>query len=105
MNSHEQVVAAIAKKLADEGKLIEAGFEVLNQLIIPSGAPQAQVDDMRLAYMAGAQHLWASMMTSLDPGEDETSADLVRMTNIQAELDTWQQSVKLRFSESVGGEQ
>ena len=101
----DEEVSAVTKILVSEGKLLEAGFSILQELMIPLNAPQAQIDDMRLAYMAGAQHLWASVMTSLDSGLDETVNDLVRMDKIQIELDTWKQSLELRFSSGVGGKQ
>jgi len=105
MTTHEEVVSAITKGLSDEGKLIEAGFNVLCELMIPPTAPKEQVDDMRIAYMAGAQHLWGSIMTSLDPGIDETMDDLIRMDKIHNELETWKQTLELRFSAGVGGQQ
>ena len=101
----DEEVSALTKTLIAEGKLLEAGFSMLQELMIPPQALQVQVDDMRLAYMAGAQHLWSSVMTSLDPGSEETVDDLARMDKIQVELDTWQQVLELRFSSGVGGKQ
>ena len=105
MDIHEKIVSTITKNLADEGKLIEAGFNVLCKLMIPSNASEEQINDMRLAYMAGAQHLWASIMVSLDPGEKETVDDLARMGKIATELEAWKQTLELRFSVGAGGKQ
>lgn len=105
MNTHEEVVSTVTKGLADEGKLIESGFNVLRELMIPSNASEEQVTDMRIAYMAGAQHLWGSIMISLDPGTKETPGDLERMDKIHAELESWRQTLKLRFSTGAGGKQ
>ncbi|MCG7904391.1 MAG: hypothetical protein JAY60_18440 [Candidatus Thiodiazotropha weberae] len=102
MSNHEQIVAAVTKTVADDGKLIEAGFNALRTMAIAPDAPQIQVDEMRLAYMAGAQHLWASIMSVLDPGEKETPGDLMRMAKIQAELDAWQQTLELRLGKTKG---
>lgn len=102
MNTHQKAAAAVTKTAADNGKLIESGFDALRALAISPDAPQIQVDEMRLAYMAGAQHLWASIMSVLDPGAEETPGDMMRMEKIQAELDSWQQTLELRLGKTQG---
>lgn len=94
--------AAVTKTAADNGCLIEAGFNALRALAIAPDAPQTQIDEMRLAYMAGAQHLWASIISVLNPGEDETPGDMMRMAKIQAELDAWKQTLELRLGQTQG---
>jgi hypothetical protein len=76
----------MTKKLADEGKLIEAGWVGLRIAADLINAPPDQLSEMRKAYMAGAQHLYSSMMTLLDEGEEPTEADMRRMALIDAEL-------------------
>lgn len=76
----------IARKLADEGKLIEAGWAAFRHLFAPKGASHVQIDAMRLAYMAGAQHLFGSLMNILDAGEEPTDADMRKMELIAAEM-------------------
>ena len=93
---------ALSRKLADEGKLIEAGWVALRITMIPPGASAAQLDDMRLVYMAGAQHLFSSIMSMLDPGTDETPADLSRMDMINRELERFAEELKLRISRPKG---
>jgi len=77
------------KRLADEGKLIEAGWVAMRLAVIPLDAPAIQLQEMRRAYMLGAQHLFTSMMGMLDPGPDETPDDIRRMELIAQELDTF----------------
>lgn len=77
---------ALSKKLADEGKIIAAGFVGMRMALIPLNAPQAQVDDMERAYLSGAQHLWSSMMSIMDPDAEPTEADMRRMDLIDKEL-------------------
>jgi hypothetical protein len=91
-----QVHDAIVKRLADEGKIIAGGFAALRLAIVPADASAAQVNDLRIAYFAGAQHLYASMMATLDPGDDPTPADLQRMSLIDAELRAFAQEMQLR---------
>lgn len=102
MDRHKEIAAAISKAAVDNGKLIETGFDALRTLAIAKDAPQVQVDEMRLAFMAGAQHLWGAMMDCLDPGADETPADLQRMQSIQYELDRWEQKIRLRIEPTKG---
>jgi len=97
----DNLVVGVAKKLADDGKLIEAGWVGLRSTIDPA-APQVQVDEMRLAFMAGAQHLFASIMGILDPGEEPTEADLRKMDMIGAELDKVRGELAARYMPTRG---
>ena len=93
---------ALAKKLADQGKLLEAGFVAMRAAIIPAGASEGQVSDMRIAYMGGAQHLFATMMAMLDPEADPTAGDILRMSLIDAELRAFEGELKLRAARAEG---
>jgi hypothetical protein len=84
----------ICRKLVDQGKLIEAGFEGLRLLSIPANAPAMQVREMRLAFFAGAQHVFASILGILEPGSEPTENDLTRMVLINAELNQFIEQMK-----------
>lgn len=75
-----------ANKAADAGHLIEAGWLGLRAGWISDDAPAAQIEEMRDAFFAGAQHLHASMMHGLDDGIEETDDDMRRMESIHDEL-------------------
>lgn len=77
---------AVAQRLTDEGKLIEAGWVGYQHLVLSPSAPQIQIDECRMAFFCGAQHLFGSIIGMLDPGADPTTADLQRMSQIDAEL-------------------
>lgn len=79
----------LSREFTDQGKLIEAGWIGLRLAAIPMDASAVQLDEMRSAFFAGAQHLFASIMTILDPGEEPTDADLRRIDLIDAELKTF----------------
>jgi hypothetical protein len=79
----------VAKKLADEGKLIEGGFAAMKIMSIPADASDAQVRDMRVAFFAGAQHLFGSLMGIMEAGNEATDNDLSRMDQISNELDNF----------------
>lgn len=97
MATHKTVANAVdhvVKKMADEGRLVEAGF--LAYMITRWGRgesvekmPQAQLDELRYAYMSGAQHLFSSIINMLDEGTEETEADLKKMDLIHKELERW----------------
>jgi hypothetical protein len=74
------------KRLADEGKLVEAGWVGLRLAVGLENAPAEQLREMRLAFLGGAAHLFGSIITMLDPGSEPTDADLKRMHLIVAEL-------------------
>jgi hypothetical protein len=93
---------AVAKKLADEGKLIEAGFVGMRLMIIPAGASEGQVSDMRIAFMSGAHHLFASIMSIMDPESEPTENDMRRMALIDAELQAFvENELKLRAAKGT----
>jgi hypothetical protein len=97
-----QFLEQLSRRLADEGKLIEAGWVALRIQTIPLNAPEVQLQEMRMAYMAGAQHLFSSIMTILEPGQDETEADLTRMDLIHKELEVFRKELELRASRPAG---
>ncbi len=73
-------------KLADSGKLIEAGWVGMRLACDLVDAPADQLREMRMAFFAGAQHLFGSIITILEPGDEPTDKDLQRMDLIDKEL-------------------
>ena len=76
-------------ELADSGKLIEAGWVGMRLACDLVDAPADQLREMRMAFFAGAQHLFGSIMTVLEPGDEPTDKDLARMGLIDKELKTF----------------
>lgn len=81
-----EAVEQLTKEWADKGKIVESGFAALRLAVIPADASDIQVSDMRMAFFAGAQHLFASIMSVLDDGTEPTKDDLRRMDLIEKEL-------------------
>lgn len=79
----------LERELVDSGKLIEAGWVGLRLAAIPEDAGKTQLEEMRNAFFAGAQHLFGSIMGILDEDREPTEADLRRMSLISAELETF----------------
>jgi hypothetical protein len=93
----KDLVEQLTKEATKNGKLIELGWLGLRHQAVPDNAPQIQIDEMRTAFFAGAHHLFASIMTVLDPGVEPTSDDLKRMSMIQSELDEFVKQYKLKY--------
>lgn len=102
MTALDDLITATTRRLMDDGKIIEAGWQVYRMTVLPKDASAIQISETRLAFFAGAQHLFGSIMTALDPGPDETAADMRRMEQISAELDAFADVLKLRISEPKG---
>lgn len=82
------------KKLTDKGLLIEAGWVSLRIAVLPRDAPEIQVREMRKAFFAGAQHLFASMTNIMDDDREPTEDDLRRVEMIHVELEAWGDQLK-----------
>jgi hypothetical protein len=87
----KEIVKNVTKDLIDAGRLIEAGWVGFRMMAVPPDAPRTQLDAMRLAFFAGAQHLFASIMTVLEPEREPTENDLRRMDQIAKELERFKE--------------
>lgn len=88
----------LSRKLVDEGFLIEAGWLALRAISIPV-ASAIQIDQMRMAYFAGAQHLFSSIMTIMDEDAEPTAKDLQRMEKIHLELEDYATEMRRRLGQ------
>jgi hypothetical protein len=79
----------LSRDLVDRGLLIEAGWRALREVAISPAASETQLDEMRNAFFAGAQHLFSSIMGLLEDGTEPTEKDLARMSQIGDELDSF----------------
>jgi hypothetical protein len=100
-NQHEKFALQLTRELMDRGLIIAAGFAGF-RLLIPPDAPEIQVREMRLAFMAGAQHLFSSILSALDAGADATEADMNRITLIAKELDAFEKELRARVANRPG---
>lgn len=95
-------IAELTDELVRKGQLMEAGWLSLRLAVIPKSASEVQLREMRMAFFAGAQHLFASIMQILDPGADPTDADLARMESIRIELEQFAEAFALRHQPTRG---
>lgn len=92
----------VMRGLADKGKVIEAGWEGLRLAVLPMEAPPVQISEMRMAFFAGAQHLFSSILSVLEQDAEPTENDLRRMSLIHKELQKFEHEFALRAAK-VGG--
>lgn len=80
----------MAKQLVETGRPIAAGF-IGSRLagFIPANATPEQLEQYRLIFMAGAQHLWGMIFAIMDEDREPTPADERRMSIIDSELEAW----------------
>jgi hypothetical protein len=88
----------LQRELAEQGMLIEAGWISLRLAVLGDTTTPEQLRDMRMAYFAGAQHLFGAIATIMEPGEEPTEADLTRMDRINAELTAFLDELKRRIA-------
>lgn len=100
-----EAVDQLSKEWIDKGKIVEAGFAALRRAVIPADAADAQVSDMRMAFFAGAQHLFASIVWVLEDGAEPTKADLRRMDLIAKELAEFAATLNLDVTVGPRGRQ
>ena len=92
----------LERDLVDEGKLIEAGWISLRLAAIPLDASALQLEEMRNAFFAGAQHLFASIMDIMDEDREPTEKDMQRMDLIDKELRVFIETYKLKHFAAEG---
>lgn len=103
--SQQEDLLLLTRQLTDRGQLIEAGFVSLRMAAISPNAPETQLREMRMAFFAGAQHLFASVLSILDPGAEPTDKDLSRMAAIDNELRKFASELVLRHTPTQGTSQ
>lgn len=98
----KEFVEQVMRSLLDKGKIIEAGWESLRLTVVPTEAPAVQVGEMRMAFFAGAAHLFSSIMIILEPDAEPTENDLKRMNLIHKELRKFEHEFALRAAKAGG---
>lgn len=87
MSDHDKLIAELTDKAARSGLLIEMGWLACRKMVLRGGGhSEEQIRAARMFFFAGAQHLFASLTGTLDPGLEPTSDDLVKMQLLDAEL-------------------
>jgi len=102
-DARREVIRRIAERItghyADKGEVIALGFAsfIVATYDDYETMPETQLRQLRTAYFAGAQHLFASINTMLDDGDEPTAADMKRMDLINHELNAFVDELKQRL--------
>lgn len=92
----------LTKELTEAGKLVEAGWVGLRLAVIPPNASAVQLEEMRMAFFAGAQHLFSSLMNIMEEDAEPTEADLHKMELVDLELGEFAKQFELRIRKPGG---
>jgi hypothetical protein len=98
----EQAGQRLTKELVDNGKLLEAGFMIFASRLIPADAPKEQRAQLLIAFMAGAEHVYSSIMGIMDEGDEPTEQELQRVEKIHSELQIWRGKLSELLNPSKG---
>jgi hypothetical protein len=80
-------VVSASKRATAEGLLIEVGWLSLRLMTMPDDPDPVRLEECRMAFFAGAQHVFGSLLTIMDEDREPTDADLAKMGQISDELD------------------
>jgi hypothetical protein len=77
----------LTRIVADKGRLMGVGYMTFAAMFVDENTPAKTRRRMEVAFLMGAQHVWASIMNMLDEGAEPTDADLRRMDMLGREMD------------------
>lgn len=86
----DEMVDAVARRLADEGKIVEAGWHGYKRIFHRGAVPASRLRENRRAFLAGADHMFSSAMQIMDQNGEPTEQDMQRMDLIWKELQAFQ---------------
>lgn len=96
MNAKEQIAHNLFRELCDRGQIVEGGWRAYELLTGLSNAGKIQRDECRKAWFFGADHVFSSMLTMIDAGEEPTQNDLERMDKLDTELKNFKDQFGLK---------
>jgi len=97
-----KLIVDVTRGIATEGKLIALGWYGFEKHLLPADVGDQQRRDMCIAFFAGADHLYSSIMSMLDPGTEETPGDMKRMAAIHDELEQFRNLFKAAAMKTEG---
>lgn len=100
-NPIRDMAERLTRDLTAQGKLLEAGWQIYRLLCLKL-PPHVAGDDLREAFMAGAEHIFSSILTAMDPGEEPTDDDMLRMDRLNDELEPVRRTLRLKYGRTTG---
>jgi len=92
----EEAATKLTAGATDEGRIVELGAIAFLGFVLPNGASPVQLREMRMAFIAGADFLFTSIMNVMEAGTEPTPKDLERMSRIHDELERFRKEFTTR---------
>jgi hypothetical protein len=92
----EAIASSLTTAATDKGEIVALGAAAFLKIVLPPDCPPAQIRDMRMAFIAGADFLFASIMNVMEAGTEPTAKDLERMSRIHDELERFRKEFTTR---------
>ena len=89
MGDTDEHAKNLVRKLIDDAKLIKAGFAIFAATQLRPDAPAERVDELRVAFMAGAVHIWLGVAGIVEQSESIDKTERSRIDLIRRELTEW----------------
>ena len=94
-----------SESVSGELGMIASEFEIFRQAVISPNAPKVQIDEMRMAFFAGASACFYKLLTGLEDGDDATDSDFSLLNKLQDEMKNFGFEYVLRNAQPVGERQ
>jgi biotin synthase-like enzyme len=93
---NKEEVEEVARDLCARGQILLAGWIAYKHLVVGQHAPAPQLEIARMAFYAGAQHLFGTLLALLDPDAEPTERDLHMMQSVNSELEAYLATFKAK---------
>jgi hypothetical protein len=85
--SNKEIVDEMSKSFMDKGQFVLAGWTGYKLLALPKGSSPEQEKEAMIAFYAGAQHTFGSIVTCIgDYDDDDDKKSIERLDKIRDEL-------------------
>lgn len=83
---NDALVERLTARLVAEGKLVEAGWAGYLIDVVPPNATPVEIENQRLAFYAGAHHLFESIVTMFGDDVEPSGDDIDKLDSVANEL-------------------
>jgi len=87
-------VDEVERFFATAGQHIRGGWEGFCLMVLNEDAPNIQVQEMKMAFFAGAAFLFHKITNEVSPDDEITPDDLKLMTQLEDEIQEYAQHIK-----------
>lgn len=102
MSEKERLADDIVRSAGNAGLLVETGWQIHKGIILQIADNDPRLFDIRLAFMAGAEHVFTSLIGMMDEGDEITDGDMKKMALLDQEIGKIRAELELAFYETKG---